>query len=278
MATQSDEYERRRFTRAEYNTMLDAGILLPQEKSILQDGFVMIPDIRDMGFGPNPNPGPFDATDPADQVLAERETVDRVAMEVTEIMNALNTGTQQRYAPRKFTVDEYYRMGEVGILSPDERTELLEGEIIVMAPIGSKHASCVKYFNRSFAPLSMNDATLVQVQDPVLLENRTEVQPDLAVVRLAPYADAHPRPEDVLLLVEVSDTTIGDDRRRKMPLYARLGIPEAWLADVNAQAVDIHTDPRDGVYTNVRTVEMDGTLTPTAFPDLVIPVRDIFQW
>ena len=98
------------------------------------------------------------------------------------------------------------------------------------------------------------------------------------LVRPASYADAHPRPEDVLLLVEVADTTVGQDRQRKIPLYARLGIPEVWLADVNAQAVDIHTEPSDGDYSNVQNVGMDGTLTPTAFPDVVIAVRDVFRW
>ena len=278
MSTLTDSYEHRRFTAAEYNAMLDVGILSPEEGAILRGGFVLIPATPDLRLGPNPDPGPFDATDPSDLLLAEPPTATRVSREVSAIINAFNQQTQGEYVPRKFTVDEYYRMGEVGILSPDKRTELLDGEIIVMAPIGSKHAFCVDDFTKAFAPLAIAERVHLRIQNPVFLEDKTEVQPDIALVRLTSYADAHPRPEDVLLLIEVSDTTIEPDRRRKVPLYARLGIPEVWLADVNDQAVYIHTEPRGGVYTNVRHVGMDGALTPTAFPDVVILVRDVFRW
>ena len=92
------------------------------------------------------------------------------------------------------------------------------------------------------------------------------------------YTDNIPTASDVLLVVEVSYSSRDYDSDRKMPAYARNGIPEFWLADVNAQAVDIHTEPHDEIYTNVRTVGMDGILSPTAFPDVVIAVRDVFRW
>ena len=277
MSTQSDVFERRRFTPKEYGTLLEVGILSRDEGALLLHEFIMVPANPTYLLGPNRDLGPADATDPSDVVM-EPPTLLVTQEEGSEIMNMNTAETQQKLERRKFTVDEYYRMGEAGVLSPDERTELLEGEIILMAPIGSRHASCVDFFTKATAALALADRAALRVQNPLLLDDGSEVQPDIALVRLASYTGAHPRPEDVLLLVEVADTTIGLDRDEKMPKYASLGIPEAWLADVNARAVDIHTDPQDGVYTNVRRVEINGTLTPIAFPDVVISVRDVFRW
>ena len=277
MSTQSDSYERRRFTQEEFDIMLAEGMVSPDEEAILRDGFVLVPLAPSGRLKPHPDPGPVgDATDPADLVIAEPMPQTRMTREV--IMSTSIQETQEARVRRKFTVDEYYRMAEVGILSPDERTELLEGEIILMAAIGSKHAFCVDFFNDTFTIPVVKERALVRIQNPVFFNDGTEVQPDIALVRRTSYADAHPRPDDVLLLVEVSDTTIGTDRREKLLLYARFGIQEAWLADVNAKAVDIHTEPRNGRYTNVRRVGMDGILSPTAFPDVEIAVRDVFRW
>ncbi len=288
MSTDKDNSERRRFTEEEFQTMLSEGIVSRDEDAILHDGFVLVPLALSRSLRPNPGPGPADATVPQENIVLAEHPVrpgkmemhirPRIVREASESVNKLVQETQDEIPRRKFTVDEYYRMAEVGILSPDERTELLDGEIILMAPIGSKHAFCVDFFNDQTTVPAVKEHALVRIQNPVFFNDGTEVQPDIALVRRTSYADSHPRPEDVLLLIEVSDTTIGKDRHEKMPLYARLGIPEAWLADVNAKAVDIHTEPRDGVYTNVRRVGMDGTLSPTAFPDVMIAVRDVFQW
>ncbi len=193
-------------------------------------------------------------------------------------MNMLMRNTEETLVRRKFNVDEYYRMAQIGILSPDERTELLDGEIIVMAAIGSKHAFCVKGFNKAFPPLMVANRVEVGIQDPVFLEGHTNLQPDASLVRLASYSDGHPQAEDILLLVEVADTTIVYDRGRKFQHYACHRIPEAWLADVNNKAVEIHTEPSDGVYAKVQVVGMDGFLTPTALPDVRIAVKDVFRW
>lgn len=279
MSTNKDDSERRRFTEEEFQTMLSEGIVSRYEDAILHDGFVLVPLALSRSLRPNPGPGPADATvHPEDISLAEPPVQPGRVEEISESMNKLVQETQNESPRRKFTIDEYYRMAEVGILSPDERTELLDGEIILMAPIGSKHAFCVDFFNDQTTVPVVKEHALVRIQNPVFFNDGTEVQPDIALVRRTSYADSHPRPEDVLLLIEVSDTTIGKDRHEKMPLYARLGIPEAWLADVNAKVVDIYTEPRDGVYTNVRRVGMDGTLSPNAFPDVMIAVRDVFQW
>ena len=277
MSTQADSYQRRRFTAEEHNRLLEEGILSPSEGTILHDGFVVIPLEPERRMGANPDPGPADAQDPSDALLMEPPSASRTSLEASEIMNAFTVETRE-LALRKFTVDEYHRMGEIGVLSPDERTELLEGEIIVMAAIGNKHAFCVDFFTDVLTIPTVKEHALVRVQNAIFLDDRSQVQPDISLARRRSYADGIPRPEDILLLIEVADSTIGEDRREKIPLYARHGIPEAWLADVNARAVDIHTDPIDGVYTNVRRVELDGTLAPTAFPEVVISVRDVFQW
>ena len=286
--TDNENLEYRRFTKEEFQTMLSEGIVSLDEDAILHDGFVSVPAASSGALAPNPDPGPADAAvPPQDIVLAEPQArpgrVDlpnrsRILEAAPEIMNTLVQKPRAAGVRRKFTVDEYYRMVEVGILSPDERTELLEGEIIVMAAIGSKHAFCVDYFNDQFTIPAVKEHALVRVQNPVRFNGGTEVQPDIALVRRTSYADSHPRPEDVLLLIEVADPTIGQDRRHKLPLYARLSIPEAWLADVNRKTVFVNTEPVNGAYAILTPVSMDGTLSPTAFPDVVIAVRDVFPW
>ena len=126
-----------------------------------------------------------------------------------------------------FTVDEYYRMLESGILSEEDRVELVEGEIIEMAAKGSRHAACVKRLTDLFYR-SARQSAIVSVQDPVRIGTNTELEPDVALLRLRDdlYANAHPQGSDVLLLVEVSDTTLGYDHGVKLELYARGGVPE----------------------------------------------------
>jgi Uma2 family endonuclease len=177
---------------------------------------------------------------------------------------------------RRFTVDEYYRMAEVGILGPHERVELIEGEIIEMAAIGSRHAGCVNGLTRLLVR-SVGDHGLVAVQNPVRLSDLSEPEPDVAVLRPREdnYTMAHPGPADVLLMIEVADTTAGFDRGTKAPLYALARIPEYWLVDIQADCVDVHRDPTDAGYRHVRKQRRGDVLRPLAFPDLEVPVMAI---
>jgi Uma2 family endonuclease len=136
---------------------------------------------------------------------------------------------------RRFSVDEYHRMAEAGVLQPTERVELIEGKIVQMAAIGSRHAECVDRLNRILVQ-GIEDRGTVRVQNPVRLSDHSEPEPDIALVRPRPegYADRHPGPDDALLIVEVADTTLTLDREVKMPLYARAGIPECWTVDLVA--------------------------------------------
>ncbi len=134
----------------------------------------------------------------------------------------------------RFTVEDYHKMAEVDILGEDDRVELIDGEIIEMAPIGRLHAVCVVRLTDLFGE-TLRRRAIVWAQNPIGLGERSEPQPDLALLRWRPnfYADADPRPEDVLLIIEVADTSLAYDRDIKVPLYARAGIPEVWLVDLN---------------------------------------------
>ena len=145
---------------------------------------------------------------------------------------------------RRFTVEEYHRMGEAGILHEDDRIELLDGQLYVMLPIGSEHAACVRRLDRIFQRRAEPEA-LVSAQNPIVLGEDSEPEPDLALLspRDDDYAAHHPRPEDVLLLVEVADSTEAFDRRTKLPLYAQAGIPEYWVVSLSDDHVHVYRDP-----------------------------------
>ena len=177
---------------------------------------------------------------------------------------------------RRFTVEEYYAMAEAGILRPDERVELLAGEIIRMAPIGSKHAFSVTQFAEEiFARLGRR--ITVRVQNPVRLAAGNEPEPDIAIVYRKDdgYASDHPAPEDIALLIEVADSTVGFNRRHKLPLYAMHGIPEVWLGDINARTIEVHDQPMAGGYARMRVYGPDEMVSPAAFPEVLISVADV---
>lgn len=177
---------------------------------------------------------------------------------------------------RRFTVDEYYCMLKAGILHNEDRVELLDGEIIEMSPIGDRHFGCVLQSSTLFNTRLAGRA-LVSVQSPVRLSSGSEPEPDISLLR--PRADFYrtgkPGPDDVLLIVEVSDTSLPFDRDTKLLFYAAAGIPEVWIADLNRMCVLVYREPRDGVYQRVSVVERDGTLSPAAFPDLILRVSEL---
>ena len=178
-------------------------------------------------------------------------------------------------ARRLFTVDEYYRMASAGIFSEDDRVELIEGEIIAMPPIGGRHASCVNRLNRLFAR-TLGDEVVLAIQNPLRLGEGSEPVPD--VLLLQPRADfyrEHPTPADVLLLVEVADTTAKFDRRVKPPLYGRSGITEVWIIDLDRSIIDVQRGPAADGYRLAETKRRGEQLSPAAFPDQWFLVDDI---
>lgn len=178
--------------------------------------------------------------------------------------------------PRRFTVEEYYEMGRAGILHEDDRVELIDGEIVEMSPIGSRHAGCVKRLIHWFVN-GVGDRAVVSAQDPVRIDRLSEPQPDLAVLqsRQDYYANGHPGPEDVVLLIEVAETSARYDREVKLPLYARAEIGEVWLIDLEAGEVEAHRRPGQGTFTDVERYGRGDTVAPEAFPELSVSVDEI---
>lgn len=179
-------------------------------------------------------------------------------------------------ARRRFTVEDYHRMARAGVLTEDDRVELLEGEIIEMAPIGSRHAAVVDRFTRSFAQ-NVGRRAIVRVQGPVRLGEHSEPQPDLAILRPRAdfYAHAHPGPEDILLLVEVAEATADYDRKVKVPLYARAGIPEVWLVDLLADQIEVCRGPSPEGYRETRVVRRGEAVMPQALPGVSLSVDEV---
>ncbi|HEV8676741.1 MAG TPA: Uma2 family endonuclease [Methylomirabilota bacterium] len=175
-----------------------------------------------------------------------------------------------------FTVGEYHRMGEAGIFTEDDRVELIEGEIVEMTPVGSLHAAFVDRLT-DLLTSRIGRRAIVRVQSPIGIGPRSEPQPDVTVLRRREdfYAHAHPEPPDVLLVIEVADTSLEFDRAVKAPLYSRLGIPEMWILDVAGPSLEIHRRHSAEGYRDVRTARRGERLTPTAFPDLNLSVDDI---
>ncbi len=174
-----------------------------------------------------------------------------------------------------FTVDAYQRLAELGVLREDERVELIAGQVVEMSPIGDRHASCVRRLNR-FLSGALGNLAIVDVQNPVVLGEHDAPQPDLVLLR--PRADAypkHPRAGDILLMIEVADTTVAYDRDIKMPLYARAGIPETWLVDLPADRIDVYRDPVGGQYATVQSVSRGAVLTALHLPNVTFRADEI---
>ena len=180
--------------------------------------------------------------------------------------------------PRPFTHVEYHAMDAAGVFAPDERVQLVAGEIVVMSPMGSRHAAAINWTAAAFyASERLTGRAMVWVQCPVVIPDFSEPEPDLALIvnREDGYALVHPRPEDVLLLVEVADSTLAYDRRAKLPLYAAAGIPESWLLNLRDDVIEAHTDPSPDGYRTVQRYRAGDDITPAAFPDLDIPVSQL---
>jgi len=178
---------------------------------------------------------------------------------------------------RRFTLEEYHRMGEAGILADDPRIELLAGAVVVREPTGSRHAGTVDRIAHLFFSRLAGRA-IVRVQNPVAFpDEMSELQPDVTLLRPQTdfYSSAHPGAGDVLLLIEVADATLRLDRRVKIPLYARAGIGEAWLVDLTTERVEVFRRPTGGHYRDVAPLARGAGVTPLAFPDLALVVDDL---
>ena len=177
---------------------------------------------------------------------------------------------------RKFTIAEYYRMAEVGILKPDERVELIEGEILVMPPIGPEHAWNVDITNEILVRYALG-RYYVRNQNPVRLSDESELEPDVALLRRRPegYGAAHPTPEDVLLVIEVAHSSLEYDRGIKAHIYGRSGVPETWIRNLPEDCIERFTEPGPDGYAQHTVHQRGEVLIPVSLPDLELSVADL---
>ena len=177
-----------------------------------------------------------------------------------------------------FTTDEYHQMIRAGVFDEDDRLELIEGAIAEMSPISPRHAGCVNrladlLFDR------VRRRAIVAVQNPIRVGERSEPQPDLALLRPRPtyYANLHPGPEDVLLIIEVGETSAEYDRSVKMPMYSRGGIAELWLVSLDDGWIEVYREPSSAGYKSTRRAMPDESIAPSAFPDVSLDVSEIVK-
>ena len=177
----------------------------------------------------------------------------------------------------RISVDAYRRMGAADVFAPQARVELIEGEIVDMAPIGSRHAGTLKHLARLLHD-ALGSRFVLSVQDPLVLGPDTELQPDLSVLRPRDdyYRSSHPTAADVLLLVEVSDSSMRYDRDVKIPLYARHGIPEVWLIDLEERRLHVHAQPHGDAYQSVAAFDRPGILRPEMLEGASVDLAGLF--
>ncbi|QBQ55275.1 Uma2 family endonuclease [Nitrosococcus wardiae] len=188
------------------------------------------------------------------------------------------SGTAQDLLQRhRLTISDYHRMGEAGILHEDSRIELIEGELLDMAPIGSQHAGTVKQLSR-LLHLAIGQTAIVSTQDPIILDKYSEPEPDIMLLQPRDdfYKSSHPRPEDVLLIIEVADTSLQYDRHIKIPLYAEHGIPEVWLVDLVNKALTLFRSPRGHDYREAISPPSLSALSLKLLPTINLDLSDLF--
>ncbi len=175
-----------------------------------------------------------------------------------------------------FTVEEYHRMVEAGVLDEGNKVELIEGEVYPMAAMGSRHAACIDRLNKLLSA-RVGDAVIVRVQCPIELDDFSEPEPDVSLLKFREdfYESGHPKPSDVLLAVEVSDASLDRDKQIKLPAFARCGVPEAWIVDLNANTVEVHSNPSDGEYRNTIRARRGESFESKCFPGIRLAASDI---
>jgi Uma2 family endonuclease len=173
--------------------------------------------------------------------------------------------------PRRFTLDEYHRMGEVGILHEDDRVELIRGELIEMSAMNGAHVECVRALTLLLVQ-QVGKGVWVHVQLPIILPNDSEPEPDFSLVRAGYGRREVPEAADVLLVIEVADSSLTYDRTTKLPLYAAAGIPEAWIFDITGDRVERYTDPGADGYREVATAGRGQELVSTVLPTVVLSI------
>ncbi|MBE9249966.1 Uma2 family endonuclease [Dolichospermum sp. LEGE 00240] len=176
----------------------------------------------------------------------------------------------------RLNVSQYHQMSEAGIFSENDKVELINGEILEMSPIGRRHTACVNRLNSVFSQL-LGKKVIIAVQNPITLNNLSEPQPDIALLkpRADFYESGHPQPQDVFLLIEVADSSLEYDRDVKIPLYASSGITEVWLVDIYEQVIIVYRYPSQNGYSDIQKLSRGEKMSIQAFPEVNLVVDDI---
>lgn len=185
---------------------------------------------------------------------------------------AISSQTLRRH---RLTVDDYYKMGAAGIFTEKDRVELIDGEIIDMAPIGAQHAYLLNRLNRIFSK-QISDTALIRIQDPIHLNHHNEPEPDLVLVANKNYSTHHPGPKETLLVIEIADSSLAYDLEIKTPLYAKHNIPEVWIIDLGSKFIHTYQQPKDGTYQQHNSCDK-GHLSPSLVSDLVLNIDDLWS-
>jgi Uma2 family endonuclease len=183
---------------------------------------------------------------------------------------------QPRLNTFRLNISQYHQMSEAGIFSENDKVELINGEIIEMSPIGRRHTACVNRLNSVFSQL-LGNKVIIAVQNPIILNNLSEPEPDIALLkpRADFYESGHPQPQDIFLLIEVADSSLEYDRDVKIPLYASSGISEVWLVDIYEQVIIVYRYPSENGYSDIQTLSRGEKLSIQAFPEVNLVVNDI---
>ncbi len=197
-------------------------------------------------------------------------------------MNSLNNQlkpnlTLEPSSLKRWTVQDYHRMSELGILNSDERTELIAGQITLMAAKGTPHVTTLRLLATALDELLAEQSAFVSTQDPIQLDDFSEPEPDLAIIRgtILDYVDHHPRPDRVYLVVEVADSTLKHDCEVKDKVYAQAGIADYWVLDVKNRQLHIFRNPTSTGYTSHLILKEPNQVAPLAFPNLVLTLISI---
>ncbi len=177
----------------------------------------------------------------------------------------------------RFSVDEYYRMIDLGLISDYEKAEIIDGELIVKMTIGNRHAQKVDLLNRFFVK-NVSDDIRVRIQNPLRISDYHEPEPDVVLADLTKYdGDRHPRADEVILLVEVADVSLSFDKNKKLPLYAEAEIPEVWIVNLIDNIIEVHYGPGNGLYQSTNYFNRGETLLSEAMPTLRLNVDEILD-
>jgi len=176
----------------------------------------------------------------------------------------------------RFTIEEYHRLTQTGILHEDDNVELIEGRIVDMTPIGTKHASCVTRLNEIFSE-RLQRSVIISVQNPIYINEYSEPEPDIAILKRRSdfYSERLPCPDDILLIIEVADTSIEYDKVIKIPLYAKAKVQEVWIINLLDNAIEVYRSPSSEGYRIVTKIDHTLTVSPQSFPDVNITSAQI---